>query len=64
MIFRNNNGELVDLNKYDFKNDLVFYKKIMEMKRSFTKLNKPDEIKKTSKKINYSNYIIQTNLSP
>jgi hypothetical protein len=63
MIFRNNNGELVELNKYDFKNDLLFYKKIMEMKRSFTKLNKPNEIKKTTTKINYSNYIIQTNLS-
>ena len=63
MIFRNNNGELVELNKYDFKNDLLFYKKIMEMKRSFTKLNKPDEIKKTTTKIKYSNYIIQTNLS-
>jgi len=40
MIFRNYKGELVELNIYSLKNDKIFYKKIMEIKRPFTKLNK------------------------
>jgi hypothetical protein len=33
MIFRNHCGEIVILNKYDFKNDLAYYHKIMELQR-------------------------------
>jgi hypothetical protein len=40
MIFRNSKGELVILNKYDFKNDEIYYTKIMELYKSFTKLPK------------------------
>jgi hypothetical protein len=40
MIFRNYKGELVEINIYSFKNDKIFYKKIMELKTPFTKLNK------------------------
>jgi len=43
MIFRNNNGEIIILNKYDFKNDKLYYQKIMEIQRSFTKLDKSVE---------------------
>ena len=40
MIFRNCKGELVEINIYSFKNDKMFYKKIMDIKTPFTKLNK------------------------
>ena len=50
MLFRDNNGNLIELNRYDFKNDKLYYQKIMEIKQLFTKSNKDS---------NYSNYIIQ-----
>ena len=40
MLFRDINGNLVELNKYDFKNDKAYYQKIMEIKKQFTKSNK------------------------
>jgi hypothetical protein len=49
MLFRDINGNLVELNKYDFKNDKAYYQKIMEIKKVFTKSNKNC----------YSNYVIQ-----
>ena len=49
MLFRDSNGNLVELNRYDFKNDKLYYQKIMELKGQFTKLTKND----------YSNYVIQ-----
>lgn len=33
MLFRKNNGELVELKKYDFPNDKLYYEKIMEIKK-------------------------------
>lgn len=55
MLFRNINGELIEINKYDFKNDKLYYQQIMEIKKEFTKSNK-------SNNINYSNYIINNSL--
>jgi hypothetical protein len=52
MLFRDVNGNLIELNRYDFKNDKLYYQKIMEIKKQFTKLNK-------SEYSNYSKYIIQ-----
>ena len=52
MIFRDNNGNLIELNRYDFKNDKLYYQKIMEIKKQFTKLNKIEYS-------NYSKYVIQ-----
>ena len=49
MLFRDINGNLVELNKYDFKNDKAYYQKIMEIKKQFTKSNKNC----------YSTYIIE-----
>lgn len=37
MVFRNVKGEIVILNKYDFKNDQLYYMKIMELYAAFTK---------------------------
>ena len=52
MLFRDINGNLIELNRYDFKNDKLYYQKIMEIKKQFTKLNKNEQS-------NYSNYVIQ-----
>lgn len=52
MLFRDINGNLVEINKYDFKNDKVYYQKIMEIKKQFTKSNKNC----------YSTYIINNTL--
>ena len=50
MLFRDSNGNLIELNRYDFKNDNLYYQKIMEIKQLFTKSNKNQ---------NYSDYVIQ-----
>lgn len=34
MLFRTNKGELVEIKKYDFPNDKLYYQKIMEIKKS------------------------------
>jgi len=52
MLFRDSNGNLIELNRYDFKNDKVYYQKIMEIKKQFTKSTKLEYS-------NYSNYVIQ-----
>ena len=39
MIYRNINGDIITINKMDFKNDKIYYKKIMDIKKPFTKLN-------------------------
>ncbi len=56
MIFRCVNGELIEINKYDFKNDKLYYQKIMEIKKQFTKINNNLEINYST---NYSNYLIK-----
>jgi hypothetical protein len=33
MLFRLKNGQLIEINKLDFKNDVLYYKKIMEIKK-------------------------------
>ena len=56
MLFRSINGELIEINKYDFKNDKLYYQKIMEIKKQFTKINNNHELNHYT---NYSNYLIQ-----
>ncbi len=34
MLFRTNKGELIEVKKYDFPNDKLYYKKLMEIKKS------------------------------
>ena len=53
MLFRDSNGNLIELNRYDFKNDKSYYQKIMEIKQLFTKSNK---------NLNYSDYVIQNSI--
>jgi len=33
MLFRKSSGELIEIKKYDFPNDKLYYEKIMEIKR-------------------------------
>jgi hypothetical protein len=37
MLFRTNNGELIEIKRYNYPNDKLYYKKIMEVKQSFSK---------------------------
>jgi len=45
MIIRNKNGELIKLNRYDFPNDSIYYEKIMNIKKEFTKDVENDDLK-------------------
>ena len=46
MLFRNIAGELIEINKYDYKNDKIYYEKIMKIKNGFTKSEKTSNNKK------------------
>ena len=37
MLFRTNNGELIEIKRYNYPNDKLYYKKIMDVKQSFSK---------------------------
>ena len=58
MLFRTNTGVLIEIKKYDLPNDKLYYQKIMEIKKPFTKLIEKDNKNKNMDN-NYSNYIIQ-----
>jgi len=47
MLFRTINGELIEINKYDFKNDKLYYEKIMNIKNPFTKMSSLTKLEKT-----------------
>ena len=47
MLFRTASGEIIEINKYDFKNDKLYYLKIMELKKTFTKSEKTFQNKNT-----------------
>jgi hypothetical protein len=45
MLFRTNEGKIIEIKKYNFTNDKLYYQKIMEIKKpnnklSFAKLEK------------------------
>jgi hypothetical protein len=39
MIFQNINGSIIIINKYDFKNDNLYYKQIYDMIKNITNTN-------------------------
>jgi hypothetical protein len=47
MIFRNSKGELIEINKYEYSNDMIYYEKIMNIQKEIAKYN--SEIKNNSK---------------
>jgi hypothetical protein len=44
MLFRIASGELVEINRYTFKNDKMYYEKIMEIKKQFINKNKSSKL--------------------
>jgi hypothetical protein len=47
MIYRTITGELVEINRYDFINDKMYYEKIMKIKEPFVKSISSAKLKKT-----------------
>lgn len=47
MLFRTIKGELIEINKYDFKNDKLYYEKIIHVKNSFTKTSSLSKLEKS-----------------
>jgi hypothetical protein len=45
MLFRTNKGELIEINKYDFTNDKLYYGKILEISKPLPKFNLFSKIK-------------------
>lgn len=39
MLFRTITGDLIEINIYDYKNDKLYYEKIMEIKKAFVNLS-------------------------
>ena len=40
MLFRTVDGKFIEINKYDFKNDKLYYEKILSIKKPLAKLEK------------------------
>lgn len=51
MLFRNSEGKLVEINRYDYKNDHIYYKKILQVKNLVS-----------PKEASYSNFLIQRHI--
>lgn len=47
MLFRTINNELIEINKYDFKNDRLYNEKIIKIKQPFTKTLNSTKLEKT-----------------
>jgi hypothetical protein len=60
MLFRTKNGELIEINRYSFKNDKMYYEKIMEIKKEFinnkTQSSKLDYWNKSKETFHNKNY--------
>lgn len=59
MLFFDINGKLIQIDKNDFKNDKIYYEKIMEIKLSFVKTEHKNN--QNNKNNQYSTYIIEKN---
>jgi flagellum-specific peptidoglycan hydrolase FlgJ len=51
MLFRTNNGELIEIKRYDFPTDKLYHQKIMEIKKS----TKQTAFAKLEKTLDYKN---------
>ena len=54
MLIRNLDGKLIKINKYDFSSDIIYYGKIMKIKKEFTKPieNENENENKNKNKVN------------
>jgi len=50
MLIRNMNGELIQINKYDFSCDAIYFEKIMNIQKEFTKSNQNNANSKNNQK--------------
>lgn len=50
MLIRNMNGELIQINKYDFSCDTIYFEKIMNIQKEFTKSNQNNANSKNNQK--------------
>ena len=57
MIFRTSDGQLIEINKYQFINDKLYYTKLLEIKEQSNSnyISKLDEFSKSNKTFNYKN---------
>jgi len=67
MLFRNKEGNLIEINKYDYKNDIIYYNKIMNNNNQIktteeTKETKTGQTIKTEPTF-YTNEIIENIIS-
>jgi hypothetical protein len=44
MLFRTATGELLQINRYNFKNDKMYYEKILEIKKQLINKNKSSKL--------------------
>ena len=58
MIIRNKNGELIEINKYNFTSDYAYYDKIMNIKKDFTKYKYKNESNTKNNKFSKTNDLI------
>jgi hypothetical protein len=55
MLFRTNKGDLIELKRYDFPNDKLYYQKIMEIKKQIVYSTKVTPFSKLEKTFNNKN---------
>ena len=51
MLFRSNKGTLIEIKKYDFPNDKLYYQKIINIKKPIVNLSKEISFLKTMPKL-------------
>jgi len=49
MLFRTNKGNLIEIKKYDFSNDKLYYQKLMEIKKLNISVSKETNISYSNK---------------
>ena len=52
MLIRNLDGKLIKINKYDFSSDIIYYEKIMKIKKEFTKPIENENENENKNKVN------------
>jgi hypothetical protein len=59
MLFRTSNGSIKEINIFDCNNDVIYYKKVMELKKDFLKNREAGEGKGVKKDNNTLTFFLQ-----
>lgn len=51
MLFRTNQGNLIEIKKYDYPNDKIYYEKIINIKKPIVSISKEYSFLKTMPKL-------------